>query len=130
MQCAKQIDYIRRQEFVHRGFFVNIIKEIGVDEELVTDMMKDAVKNEIKWCHYVYGDKIMGINKKSSEQYVKYLANNLLQMLSIKPIYDDVSNPYKHLEMSSKQGGSRENFFETTVTSYDTAGSLSGWDEI
>ena len=92
--------------------------------------MKDAVKNEIKWCHYVYGDKIMGINKKSSEQYVKYLANNLLQMLSIKSFYDDVTNPYKHLEMSSKQGGSRENFFETTVTSYDTAGSLSGWDEI
>ena len=57
------------------------------------------------------------------------MANNLLQMLSIKPIYDDVANPYKHLEMSSKQGGSRENFFETTVTSYDTAGSLSGWDE-
>ena len=130
VQCAKQIDYIRRQEFVHRGFFVNIIKDIGVDEELITEMMKDAVKNEIKWCHYVYGDKIMGINKKSSEQYVKYLANNLLQMLSIKPLYDDVTNPYKHLEMSSKQGGSRENFFETTVTSYDTAGSLSGWDEI
>ena len=41
-----------------------------------------------------------------------------------------VTNPYKHLETSSKQGGSRENFFETTVTSYDTAGSLSGWDEI
>ena len=77
VQCAKQIDYIRRQEFVHRGFFVNIIKEIGVDEELVTEVMKDAVKNEIKWCHYVYGDKIMGINKKSSEQYVKYLPNIL-----------------------------------------------------
>ncbi len=130
VQCAKQIDYIRRQEFVHRGFFINIIKELGVDEDLISEMMKEAVKNEIKWCHYVYGDKIMGINKKSSEQYVKYLANNIVNMLGMKPLYDNVENPYKHLEMSSKQGGSRENFFETTVTSYDMAGSVSGWDDI
>lgn len=130
VQCAKQIDYIRRQEFVHRGFFVNIIKEIGVDEVLIAEMMKEAVKNEIKWCHYVYGDKIMGINKKSSEQYVKYLANTLVGMLGMKPLYDNIENPYKHLEMASKQGGSRENFFESTVTSYDMAGSLSGWDDI
>lgn len=128
VQCAKQIDYIRRQEYVHRGFFINIIKELGVDDQLIISMMKDAVKNEIKWCHYVYGDRIMGINKKSSEQYVKYLANGLLNSLGIKPIYEGVDNPYKHLEAASKQGGSRENFFETTVTSYDTAGSLKGWD--
>lgn len=130
VQCAKQIDYIRRQEYTHRGLFVQIIKELGVDENLIISMIRESVKNEIKWCHYVYGDRIMGISKKSSEQYVKYLANGLLVSLGIKPIYDGVDNPYKHLEESSKQGGSRENFFETTVTSYDTAGSLKGWDLI
>ena len=130
VQCAKQIDYIRRQEYVHRGLFINIIKEVGVDDVLITAMLKEAVTNEIKWCHYVYGNKIMGINKQSSEQYVKYLANGIVSMLGMKPIYDNVENPYQHLEMSSKQGGSRENFFETTVTSYDTAGSIDGWGDI
>ncbi|QEP53268.1 putative glutaredoxin [Acinetobacter phage BS46] len=129
VQCAKQIDYIRRQEFVHRGLFIQIIKELGVDDELIISMIKEAVKNEIKWCHYVYGDRILGISKKSSSAYVMYLANGLLKALGIKEIYD-VENPYKHLEQAAKQGGTRENMFETTVTSYDTAGSLSGWDTI
>lgn len=130
VQCAKQIDYIRRQEYTHRGFFINILKDFGIDEELIVSMLKTAAKNEIKWCHYVYGDKIMGISKKSSEQYVKWSVNGLCDSLGIKRIYDNVENPYKHLEMAAKQGGSRENFFETTVTSYDQAGSLSGWDDI
>ena len=129
-QCAKQIDYIRRQEYTHRGLFINIIKDLGVDEEYIAERMKRAVTNEIKWCHFVYGDRIMGISKKSSEQYVKFLANGLCTSLGMKDVYKDVLNPYKHLELSAKQGGSRENFFETTVTSYDQAGSLSGWDDI
>ena len=129
-QCAKQIDYIRRQEYTHRGLFVNYIKEIGVDDKFIIDRLKKAVVNETKWCHYVYGDRIMGISKKSSEQYVKYLANGLISSLGIDEVHKDVTNPYSHLELASKQGGSRENFFETTVTSYDQAGSLSGWDDI
>lgn len=129
-QCAKQIDYIRRQEYTHRGLFINIIKEIGVDSEFIISKLKHAVINETKWCHYVYGDRIMGISKKSSEQYVKFLANGLCSSLSIDEIYKDVENPYKHLELSAKQGGSRENFFETSVTSYDQAGSLTGWGDI
>ena len=129
-QCAKQIDYIRRQEYTHRGLFINILKELGVDQELIHQMLRDAVKNEIKWCHYVYGDRIMGISKKSSSEYVMFLANGLCASLGIELLYEDVQNPYKHLELASKQGGTRENFFETPVTSYDTAGSLSGWDLI
>lgn len=129
-QCAKQIDYIRRQEYTHRGMFVNIIKDLGVDDEFIVAKIKRAVQNEIKWCHYVYGDRIMGISKLSSEKYVKWLANGLLKALGITEVYDSVDNPYGHLELASKQGGTRENFFETTVTSYDQAGSLSGWDEV
>lgn len=130
VQCAKQIDYIRTDEMTHLGIFINILKEIGIDDTLIIQMMKEAVKNEIEWCHYVYGDKIMGISKKSSEQYVKWLANERLGRLSISPIYEGVDNPYKHLELASKTDSVRGNFFETTVTSYDTAGSIDGWDDL
>lgn len=130
VQCAKQIDYIRRQEYTHRGLFIQYIKEIGVDNKFIVDRIKRAVKSEVNWCHYVYADRIMGISKKSSEEYVKWLANGLLNALGIPDYYEGVSNPYKHLEMAAKQGGVRENFFETSVTSYDQAGSLDGWDDI
>ena len=56
--------------------------------------------------------------------------DGLANALGIPDIYENVENPYKHLELASRQGGTRENFFETTVTAYDQAGSLQGWDEV
>lgn len=127
---AKQIDYIRRDEQVHRGLFVNIIKEIGIDKKLINDMMLWAFKEEEGWNHSVYGDRILGMSKKSQTQYAKYLINGLLSYLGLEPLFDNVENPYLHLEQTSQEGSVRENFFETTVTSYDTAGSIDGWDEL
>lgn len=130
VQSAKQIDYIRRDEFTHMGLFVQMIKELGVDDELIIAMFREAVENEIEWCHHNYGNRILGITTTSSEQYVKYLANDRLGRLGIAPIYEDVSNPYQHLETAALQGGKRENFFESTVTSYIQADMLSNWDKI
>lgn len=127
---AKQIDYIRRDERVHRGLFVNIIKELGVDEVLISKMLKWAFKQEETWNHKVYGDKILGMSKKSQTQYAKHLVNELATLLGMSDIYEEVDNPYLHLEQTAKEGGVRENFFETTVTSYDTAGSIDGWDDL
>lgn len=127
---SKQIDYIRRDELVHMGLFINMIKEIGVDHELISKMFLWAFKEEETWNHKVYGDNILGMSKKSQTQYGKWLVNDRLDRLGINPLFEGVSNPYLHLEQSSKEGGVRENFFETTVTSYDTAGSIDGWDDV
>ena len=70
------------------------------------------------------------MSKKSQTQYAKYLVNELANLLGMKDIYESVENPYLHLEQTAKEGGVRENFFETTVTSYDTAGSIDGWDDL
>lgn len=130
VQAAKQIDYIRRDEFTHLGIFINIIKDIGVDHQLIKWMMEKAVANEIEWCHYVYGDRILGISKQSSELYVKWLANERLGRLGIEPLYPNINNPYQHLTESNREGGTRGNFFETSITSYDLADSLVGWDDL
>ena len=70
------------------------------------------------------------MSKKSQTQYAKYLINGLLSYLGLEHLFENVENPYLHLEQTSQEGSVRENFFETTVTSYDTAGSIEGWDEI
>lgn len=128
VQSAKQIDYIRRDEFTHMGLFINMIKEIGVDDELIISMFRDAVDGEVEWCVHNYGNRILGITAQSSEEYVKYLANDRLGRLGIAPIYDNVENPYQHLENAAMSGGKRENFFESTVTSYIQAEMLEGWN--
>jgi len=126
VQSSKIIDYIRTDEMTHIGIFTNIIKELFTEEDhdMIRYMFDVAVQQEIEWANHVYGDKILGINQKSSEQYVKFLANDRLGRIGIDPLYPEVvKNPYKHLEQVK-----RENFFETTVTSYDRSESIEGWD--
>ena len=126
VQSSKIIDYIRTDEMTHIGIFVNIIKEIFTedDHDMIRYMFDVAVQQEIKWAEHVYGDRILGISKKSSEQYVKFLANDRLSRIGLEPLYPEISdNPYKHLEQVK-----RENFFETTVTSYDRSESVDGWE--
>lgn len=127
---SKQVDYIRRDELLHMGMFINMIKEIGIDHNLIKKMFKWAFHEEEKWNHAVYGDGVLGMSKQSCTQYCMYLCNDRLARLGIEPIFDKVDNPYQHLEDSTKEGGKRENFFETNVTSYDTAGSVDGWDDL
>lgn len=133
VQTDKEITYIQTDELTHMGIFINILKELGVDnyKDRITHMFMQAVEQEIEWCHYVYGDKILGISKKSSESYVKWLANDRLARLGLEVVYEGVDNPYKHIENSSKQGGTRGNFFESSaITSYDKADSVGGWDDL
>lgn len=133
VQTDKEILYIQTDELTHMGIFVNMLKELGVEKykERIIQMFKEAVEEEIGWCHYVYGDNILGMSKKSSEQRVKSLANERLGRIGIAPIYEGVENPYKHIENAVKQGGSRGNFFESAaITSYDTAASVEGWDDL
>jgi len=55
----RMITYIRRDELSHITIFANIIREIKKEfpniynEEVVKDMMKIAVKQEIKWSKHI-----------------------------------------------------------------------------
>lgn len=126
VQTSKIIDYIRNDEMTHIGIFVNIIRELFTEDDhpMIIDMFKQAVDHEIEWANHIYGDNILGISKKSSEEYVKYLANDRLKRIGISAIFPEyTTNPYTHLE-----GTKKENFFESTVTSYDRSESITGWD--
>lgn len=133
VQTDKEITYIQTDENTHLAIFINILKEMGVEKfkDKVYNMVKQAVEHETAWGHYTYGDNILGISKKSSEARVQVLANKRLVNLGLEPLYHDVVDPYKHLEDSQASGGARGNFFEASaITSYDTADSVEGWDEL
>jgi ribonucleoside-diphosphate reductase beta chain len=128
IQTSKMIDYIRRDENTHVALFLNIMREvmdIKKEERRICETIETAVTQEIEWAHYNYGDNIMGISPASSERHLKWLANKRLNAMGLAKIYDDHDeNPYKHLDSDS-----RENFFETSVTSYDRSESVGGWDK-
>lgn len=131
VQVNKITTYIRNDEATHLGIFVGILKERKVAESVVLPIIENAVNSEIEWTKNIYGNRILGISEASSSEYIKWLANDRLARLGIGALYDNVQNPYRHIEASKEAGGSRENFFESSaVTQYDTAGSVSGWDDL
>lgn len=132
----QMITYIRRDELTHVTIFANIIREIKKEfpgiykEQVIVDMMKIAVKQEIKWTKHILWEGIIGMSHENIENYTKWLSNDRMSMLGIAPLYPDVvKNPYKHLEVMQDNNSERGNFFESTVTNYAQSSSLNGtWE--
>lgn len=133
---GRMIAYIRRDELTHITIFANIIKEIKrefpaiYNEQIILDMMDIAVKQEIEWSTHILGNRIPGINGKTTEEYTKWLADQRLGMLGITPLYKlAITNPYKHLERLQDPNSDKSNFFESTVVNYTQSTSMNGsWE--
>ena len=132
----RMINYIRRDELTHVTIFANIIKDIQkefpkiYDEAMLLDMMDTAVKQEIKWSKHILWKNIIWMGHENIENYTKWLANERLNMLGIKPLYENVVvNPYKHLDRLQDNNSERGNFFESTVTNYAQSSAMNwSWD--
>jgi len=128
VQTQKMIDYIRVDEASHCALFSKIIQETfdtNKEQKWINDFIHEVSEQEIEWSNYVYGDDILGVNSKSTTQFVRYLANKRLRGIGLNPIYENVSNPYTHLEVEG-----RSNFFETSQnTSYSRSEAIEGWDD-
>jgi ribonucleoside-diphosphate reductase beta chain len=98
------------------------------DENKIYKMFKVAVEQEIKWSNHILWDRIIWINGRNTEQYTKYLANERLKLIGLKPLYEWITeNPYKHLERLQDNNMEKWNFFESTVTNYTQSSSMK-WD--
>lgn len=128
VQFQKMIDYIRTDENSHVALFTKIIHETmdtSKEADMIYGILETACNQEIQWSQETYGDKILGISKSSSEEFVKYLTNQRLRALKLPPLWEGVTNPYTHLDVKS-----RGNFFETSgMTDYSQSGAVSGWDD-
>jgi ribonucleoside-diphosphate reductase beta chain len=131
---------INRDELSHVRLYQKLLPEamqvFTHSQEQVYALFDHAVKQECLWTNHIIGDQILGITEQSTEQYTKYLANNRLKAIGLKPLYTDAiysKSPYAHLERFSdtkKDGHTKANFFESTVTSYVMSSGIDGWDSL
>lgn len=136
LATGRVIAYIRRDELTHITTFANIIREIHSEfpaiysEEIIKEMMGVAVAQEIQWSNHILGNKIIGMNGQTTQEYTQWLANNRLAMLGIGPLFPEVvTNPYKHLDRLQDANGDKSNFLEGTVVNYTQSSSMNGsWD--
>ncbi|MFM7442156.1 MAG: ribonucleotide-diphosphate reductase subunit beta, partial [Snowella sp.] len=131
---------INRDELSHVRLYQKMIPE-GMEvfrhsTDQIYEMFDTAVEHECRWTDHIVGNNILGITESSTEQYTKYLANSRLRAIGLQPLYSQErykKSPYTHLERFSdtkKEGHTKANFFEATVTSYVMSSGLGGWDEI
>ena len=132
---GEQFQYILRDETLHLGFGADLINtivkenpEIWTDEfkKEITDNIMEAVELEHNYAEDCLPRGIMGMNADSIRDYLEYIADRRLERINLEAQYG-TNNPFPWMSeiMDLRK---EKNFFETTVTEYQQAGSLD-WED-
>lgn len=127
---AQEIRYINRDENTHLWLFRNIIIELQKEEpELFTDeninmiknLLKQGVEQEIEWGKYVIGDNIPGLSSKMVEDYILYLGNLRWSGLGYGTLYESHNEEPEDMKWVGQYSNAnmvKTDFFEARSTAY------------
>lgn len=129
---GEQFQYILRDETIHLNFgidLINSIKEENPDlwteefQQHVYSIIDEAVDLEYRYAKDCLPNGILGLTAPMFEEYVGYIADRRLERIGLEARYNK-KNPFPW--MSEVIDLNKEkNFFETRVTEYQSAASLS-----
>ena len=110
-------ELISRDEGLHTEFAVLMYSMLNEkpDEDTVKAIIKEAVSIEKEFITESLPCSLIGMNHKLMSEYIEYVADRLLMMLKIEPVYN-THNPFEWMELISVQG--KTNFFEKRVGEY------------
>lgn len=127
---AQEIRYINRDENTHLWLFRNIIIELQKEEpelftdeniNMIKDLIKQGVEQEIEWGKYVIGDNIPGLSSKMVEDYILYLGNLRWSGLGYGTLYEghnEEPEDMKWVGQYSNANMVKTDFFEARSTAY------------
>ena len=119
---GKANQFIARDESLHGEFACYLYSKVLVNklsEARVKEIVKEATDLEIEFATVSLPVDLIGLNKSSMAQYIKYVADHLLMSLGHTKMYGD-TNPFPWMETMSVQV--KNNFFEDEETGYQKAG--------
>ena len=131
---GEQFQYILRDESIHLNFGIDLINGIKSEnphlwtEEFkaqILEFVKEAVELEIDYAQDCLPTGILGLNGDLFRDYVQHVADRRVERIGLSPIYGS-PNPFPWMS-ETMDLAKEKNFFETRVTEYQSAGSLS-WD--
>ncbi len=110
-------ELISRDEGMHTEFAVLMYENLKnkPDNSIIQQIIQEAVTIEQEFITESLSCELIGMNKTLMGQYIEYVADRLLKMFKIDPIYN-TQNPFNWMEMISVQG--KTNFFEKRVGEY------------
>ena len=131
---GEQFQYILRDETIHLNFGIDLINGIKAEnphlwtaefQQAMIDRVKQAVELELDYAADCLPAGIMGLNAGLFRDYVQHIADRRLERIGL-PMQYGSSNPFPWMS-ETMDLAKEKNFFETRVTEYQSAGSLS-WD--
>ena len=129
---AEQLQYIMRDEVMHSGFGMRVVKEIvkeenlTLDEKRLRDMWDESEAAEITYANYLLREPILGYTAEDHIEQFRFIANRRARQLNIFEPFPGAENPLSWLDEQANLR-KEKNFFETRVTEYQTGAALS-WD--
>lgn len=146
---AKVINFIARDENLHVAITQNILRYwrenenegfqdiVNANEQKIYDAYGIAVESEKKWTDYLFSQgSLLGLNAEVLKGYVEWLANNRLQSMGYKKIFDRKVNPIAnwldpYFDSSKKQNAPQESQIESyLIGSRNTSVDDSKFDDI
>lgn len=129
---GEQFQYILRDETIHLNFgidLINGIKEENPDlwsptfQKYISEKIHKAVELEIHYAQDCLPKGILGLTAPMFREYAQHIADRRLERIGLKTQYGS-KNPFPWMSETIDLG-KEKNFFETRVTEYQSASTLS-----
>jgi len=116
-------ELISRDEGLHRDFAVALYKECPkLPRKRILEIVESSVEAEMIFVKHSLPVNLKGINFDMMSNYVKFVADHLLNALGYNKLYK-TKNPFPFMTMISLEG--KSNFFERRVSEYSRPMSIS-----
>ncbi len=128
---GQQFQYILRDETIHLNFGIDLINGIKAEnpeiwdqsfQDYIVDLVRQAVELEIQYAEDCLPRGILGLSAPMFREYVQHIADRRLERIGLPAQYGS-KNPFPWMSETIDLG-KEKNFFETRVTEYQTAASL------
>lgn len=120
-------ELISRDEGMHCNFACLLFSMLKypIPDSRVIEIVSSAVDGEIEFITGALPVELIGMNSELMIQYIKFVADRLLNSLGVRKVYH-VVNPFDWMSLMALQG--KTNFFEKRVGEYSIDG-VGGEDE-
>ncbi|MFX1766235.1 ribonucleotide-diphosphate reductase subunit beta [Paraburkholderia sp. A1RI-2L] len=126
---AQQFQYIMRDEVLHCGFGIRVIRQLLEEENLQLDpravqrIWEEADAAETAYAGYILREPILGYSADLHCAQFRYIANRRAGQLEMPAPFPGAENVLPWLDEQANLR-KEKNFFETRVTEYQTGGAL------
>ncbi len=129
---AEQLQYIMRDEVLHCGFGLRLLRQLIDEEKLlldpdaVTTMWQECEAAESTYANYILREPILGYSAELHISQFRFIANRRARQMGLPEPWPGAPNvlPWLDEQVNLRK---EKNFFETRVTEYQTGGVLA-WE--